>query len=462
MLKRNSACKLAIGFVAVATLLTGTLTFALDENEITTSPVIQSQTAEVTTEPDIQTSETSEYTVATYKASQSESVSYVSKKTDDLDGNIYERREVPTTTTTTTTAASEETSPSTSANGEGHINGKINGAPVTTTAAQTYSYTTTKATTAPSYNYNYYYNYTTKATQAKINTPKTTTTTTKATTKYTTTTTAKPVTTTTRAAATTTTAAQISGSLAKPIMTVERTYDTDYTHPYNHQTNQIKIHWSGVSGAVKYMVFVKNGQYSNWTNVATTASTDYTVTGLRRETSYAFAVKAVDASGKVSQLSDAVNIKTARMDYSEAGWKAMCRIVYHEVGGASGSFWDKPIVYVADCVTNQYVCAKYTKTGSWPKYYSKYSSIESIIYTSGGFLSDAGLTSRGATYQRVTERVKKAVWGATYGITYYNNIANDYNIFFWCNSPVAKTSSKIAYGFKIPWGYMYIWRQYWG
>ena len=77
-------------------------------------------------------------------------------------------------------------------------------------------------------------------------------------------------------------------------------------------------------------------------------------------------------------------------------------------------------------------------------------------------MSDANLARRGATYQRVPEKVKKAVWGAVYGVTFYNNIANDYNIFYWCNSAKAQSSSKIGYGFTLPWGgYMYIWRQYW-
>ena len=266
---------------------------------------------------------------------------------------------------------------------------------------------------------------------------------------------------------TTTTPAQIpsdpDATLAKPVIEQEKTYDTDYTHPWNHQTNQITVHWNAVAGAKTYMLFVKNGQYSTWTNVATTADTKFTVTGLKRETVYAFAVKAVGEEDAVSDLSTPVQIKTARMDYSAAGWQAMCRIVYHEVGGAAGSFWDKPIVYVADCVTNQYVCAKYTKKGVWAKYYSRYSNIESIIYTSGGFASSSVLAARGATYARVSQRVKVAVWGATYGVTALKNIANDYNIFYWSSTGSAVKSSKLGYSFKTPWGnYVNIWRQYWG
>ena len=249
-----------------------------------------------------------------------------------------------------------------------------------------------------------------------------------------------------------------------PVMIAEQTIDTDHTHPWNKQTSQITVHWNAFQGAKKYMLFVYGGKFTKWTEIATTDGLKYTVAGLARDTAYSFAVKGVDEEGKSSDLSAPVVIKTARMDYSAAGWQAMCRIVYHEVGGAAGSFWDKPIVYVADCVANQYVCAKYTLQGVWPKYYSRYPSVESVIYTSGGFLSDANLTARGATYARVTERVKKAVWGAVYGVTYYAGIANDYNIFYWSNSATAKSDSRIAYGYKLPWGssYMYIWRQYWG
>ena len=300
--------------------------------------------------------------------------------------------------------------------------------------------TTKAAATTKAYNYNYNYNY------APAAAPKATAATTAA----------------APAPAATTPASTAPASTSVPSMIAERTYETDATHPYNAQTNKITARWNAVSGASQYMLFVKGGQYANWTNVATTSYTYYTVAGLRRDTQYSFAVKSVDSKGNASALSAPVNIKTARMDYSAAGWQAMCRIVYHEVGGSAGALWDKPIVYVADCVANQYVCAKYTYQGTWPSYYRKYSSIESVIYTSTGFASDAVLASRGATYARVTERVKKAVWGAVYGITYYNGIANDYNIFFWNSSKTAVSNSKIAYSIKTPWNYVNIWRQYWG
>ncbi|MBP1538049.1 MAG: fibronectin type III domain-containing protein [Ruminococcus sp.] len=425
MLKKKATWKLAAGCLASAVAIAAAVVFAADSGEIQSAEPEQnttvSQSAPVS-------NETAAYSVPNYDAAQTQKLNFAQKKTDGVGLARYNSAEV-----TTAAALKSETA-------------QINGAkaPQQTTAA------TTKATMP--YIYDGYVPssaYTTAAT--KITTKKAVVTTT-----------AKPAAVTTKAAAKINTAA--TGSPAKPAMIGERTYDTDYTHPYNKQTSQIKVHWNAVSGAAKYKVFVKNGQYSNWTNVATTTACEYLVSGLRRDTSYAFAVQAVDASGKTSELSAAVNIKTARMDYSAAGWQAMCRIVYHEVGGAAGSFWDKPIVYVADCVANQYVCAKYTLQGVWPKYYSRYPSVESVIYTSGGFLSDANLTARGATYTKVTERVKKAVWGAVYGVTYYAGIANDYNIFYWSNSATAKSDSRIAYGYKLPWGssYMYIWRQYWG
>lgn len=250
---------------------------------------------------------------------------------------------------------------------------------------------------------------------------------------------------------------------AKPVMLAEQTYETDYTHPWDKQTNQITVHWNASENAVSYKVFVFGGKYGSWTELATTAGLEYTATGLRRDTSYTFAVKAVDENGVASDFSAPVVIKTARMDYSVAGWQAMCRIVYHEVGGAAGSFWDRPIVYVADCVTNQYVCAKYTHKGNWTAFYRRFSNIESIIYQSGGFASSATLSARGANYSNVNKRVKLAVWGATYGVTTYKGIANDYNIFFWNSTkkPVAN-SSKLGYSFKTPFkNYVNIWRKFW-
>ena len=432
MLKKKVSWKIASGCIAAAIALTATITLAVDATDIETA-----QTEGQVTASQSVTDETAAYTMANYEASQTQKVSFVSKKTDGVAMARYDSKQAPAATTTTKAASSTAKTTAKAA------------------AATTAASTTKSANVVMPYIYDGYI-------------PSAVTTTTAARVTNYTTTTARPATTTTKAQKTTTAAAKTvnvaaTGSIAAPVIASEKTYDTDYTHPYNNQTKQIKLHWSAVSGAAQYIVFVKGGQYSNWTSVVSTVSTECTVSGLNRDTMYTFAVKSVDASGKTSALSSSVNIKTARMDYSAAGWQAMCRIVFHEVGGASGSFWDKPIVYVADCVANQYVCAKYTYQGSWPKYYSRYSSIESVIYTSGGFMSDANLAARGATYARVTQRVKLAVWGAVYGVTSYAGIANDYNVFYWCNSGTAKSDSRIAYGFKLPWpGYMYIWRQYWG
>ena len=249
--------------------------------------------------------------------------------------------------------------------------------------------------------------------------------------------------------------------LGTPKMITQVDYGNEFTHPYNKQTNTIKVHWSKVSGASKYELYIKGGKYKSWKKYKTVKDTNCTVTGLQRTTSYQFRVKAVNGSS-ASAYSKTQTIKTARMDFNKAGWEAMCRIVYHEVGKMSGSEWDKPIVYVADCVANQYVAAKYTKNAMWRSYYARYNNVQDIIYKSGGFMSSAQLSRDGANYSNVSTRVKKAVHGAVYGKTMVNGIKNDYNVYFWCNRSYKTNSSKIAYSFKIPWGYFNVWRTYWG
>lgn len=249
--------------------------------------------------------------------------------------------------------------------------------------------------------------------------------------------------------------------LSTPKMTAQINYGSEFTHPYNKQTNTIKVHWSKVKGASKYELYIKGGKYKSWKKYKTVKNTNCTVTGLQRTTSYQFRVKAVNGSA-ASAYSKTQTIKTARMDFNKAGWEAMCRIVYHEVGKMSGSEWDKPIVYVADCVANQYVAAKYTKNAMWRSYYARYNNVQDIIYRSGGFMSSAQLSRDGANYSNVSRRVKQAVFGAVYGKTHLNGIANDYNVYFWCNRSYKTNSSKIAYSFKIPWGYFNVWRTYWG
>ena len=249
--------------------------------------------------------------------------------------------------------------------------------------------------------------------------------------------------------------------LGTPKMITQVDYGNEFTHPYNKQTNTIKVHWSKVSGASKYELYIKGGKYKSWKKYKTVKNTNCTVTGLQRTTSYQFRVKAVNGS-VASAYSKTQTIKTARMDFNKAGWEAMCRIVYHEVGKMSGSEWDKPIVYVADCVANQYVAAKYTKNAMWRSYYARYNNVQDIIYKSGGFMSSAQLSRDGANYSNVSTRVKKAVHGAVYGKTMVNGIKNDYNVYFWCNRSYKTNSSKIAYSFRIPWGYFNVWRTYWG
>ncbi len=249
--------------------------------------------------------------------------------------------------------------------------------------------------------------------------------------------------------------------LGKPTMVAEKKYESQATHPYNKQTNTLIVEWKKASNAKKYELYVKGGQYKSWTKYKTVTATKCTVTGLKRTTNYEFKVRAINGSQKGS-FSSVQKLKTARMDFDKAGWEAMCRIVYHEVGMMSGSMWDKPIVYVADCVANRYVGAKYANNKTWVSTYKKYKNVQDVIYKSGGFMSDAGLKKDGATYNKVPARVKTAVYGAVYGKTSLNGIANDYNIYFWCNRSYKQNDKRIAYSFKIPWGYFNVWRSYWG
>ena len=249
--------------------------------------------------------------------------------------------------------------------------------------------------------------------------------------------------------------------IVTPTLTAEARYDSSATHPYNKQTSQLNVRWNKCSGANSYDLYVKGGKWSNWARYKTTSSTSVTVTGLKRTTSYQFKVKA--NYGKLSSgFSSVQTLKTARMDYDADGWQAMCRIVYHEVGQINSSVWDRPIVYVADAVANRYVGAKYANVSPWVSYYRNYKTVQSMIYNSGGFMSSAGLTRDGATYARVPAKVKTAVYGAVYGVTAYNGIANNYKVYYWCNRSYNSTSSKVAYSFKIPWGYFLIYKTYWG
>ncbi len=126
--------------------------------------------------------------------------------------------------------------------------------------------------------------------------------------------------------------------LSTPKMTAQINYGSDFTHPYNKQTNTIKVHWSKVRGASSYELYIKGGKYKSWKKYKTVKNTNCTVTGLQRTTSYQFRVKAVNGSA-ASAYSKTQTIKTARMDFNKAGWEAMCRIVYHEVqSGISLSF----------------------------------------------------------------------------------------------------------------------------
>lgn len=250
-------------------------------------------------------------------------------------------------------------------------------------------------------------------------------------------------------------------SLDKPTLIAEQTYEGAATHPYNAQTNTIIVRWNKVKNAEKYYVYIKGGKYDGYKRIKTTTATSYKVTGLDRGTEYSFIIRAVNGSVQ-SKNSAAQKISTAVMDYDEAGYQAMCRIVYHEVGRISTNAWDKPIVYVADCIVNRYVAAKYTNDKVWANYYKKYKNVQSIIYNSGNFMTSARLTADGCTYGKVNKRVKVGVWGALYNLPALHGVKNDGTVYYWCNRSYKSNDSRIAYSFKIPWGYFNVWREYWG
>ncbi|MBR4622227.1 MAG: fibronectin type III domain-containing protein [Ruminococcus sp.] len=252
-------------------------------------------------------------------------------------------------------------------------------------------------------------------------------------------------------------------SLKAPVFVEEAKYESGATHPYNKQTNTLIVDWKDVKNAKKYKLYIKGGEFgSNFVLYKTVTSSTCTVTGLERCTNYKFRVRAINGDVK-SPYSETITLKTARMDFDEAGWKAMCRIVFHEVGGINDDRWDEPIVWVSDCVVNTYVGAKYTNNKVFVNYYKKYNSIQDIIYKSGGFLSDAALTRRGATYSKVPDKVKTAVYGAVYAKATYKGIKNDFNVYYWCNMNHKVNSSKVSHSFALPWGgYGYIWNTYWG
>ncbi len=250
--------------------------------------------------------------------------------------------------------------------------------------------------------------------------------------------------------------------LSAPTIVPEARYDSAYTHPYNKQTNTIIVDWNNVKNAKKYELYVKGGAYTSYTKYKTVTASKCTVTNLKRCTNYKFKVRAVNGSVK-SSFSKVVTIKTARMDYDQRGWEAICKVVTHEVGGMDGDIWDKPIVYAADCITNAYTYAKYTNHPIFTPYLKRYNCIQDVLYKSGGYISEAALTNRGVTYYKVPEKVKQAVYGALYCKAYYKGIKNDFSIFWWCNTRTRVTSSKVSYCFQLPWGgYGCFWNQYWG
>lgn len=66
--------------------------------------------------------------------------------------------------------------------------------------------------------------------------------------------------------------------LSTPKMTAQINYGSEFTHPYNKQTNTIKVHWSKVKGASKYELYIKGGKYKSWKKYKTVKDTNCTVT----------------------------------------------------------------------------------------------------------------------------------------------------------------------------------------
>ncbi len=241
----------------------------------------------------------------------------------------------------------------------------------------------------------------------------------------------------------------------------EAKYNSGKTHPFKHQISQLNIRWTETEGADSYQVYVKGGKYAAYTRVADTTDLSYTVKGLERIKTYKFKVRAVSA-GAAGKFSKVQTLRTARINYDRAGWKAMCRIVYHEVGGINDNMWDAPIVHVSDCVVNRFEAAKYLDDSTWAPYYAKYKDVQSMIYNSGDFMSDAGLAYDGATYGNCTKTVKKGVYGALYSKVMLSGEKPSKKVFFWSNTSYKPRSRKIAYSYKIPWGYFNVWKEYWG
>lgn len=252
-------------------------------------------------------------------------------------------------------------------------------------------------------------------------------------------------------------------SIGKVTMKAEAKYGNDSTHPFNYQTSRITLNWNAAKNATRYQIFIKGGDYKSWTRVRTVFATETSVTikNLKRNTSYQFKVRGT-IDDKKGEFSSVQTIKTARIDFDWEGWQAMCRIVYHEVGQIDDSMWNEPIVHVADCVVNRYEAAKYTNDKTWSSYYKKYSTIQDVIYKSGNFMSSSALTKSGATYSKCRQVVKLAVYGAVYNKVTVDDIKHSTKVYYWSNTSKKPTSKKVAYTYKIPWGYFNIWSEYWG
>ena len=115
----------------------------------------------------------------------------------------------------------------------------------------------------------------------------------------------------------------------KPILKLENTTSTT-----------VKISWSKVSGAKKYVVYRKAGSAKKWTKIGTTSSTSYTDKKTKNNTTYKYMVKAVDSKSKEVVSSESTTIKclSAPKLSSVKSEKSGVLFKWSKVTGATGYY----------------------------------------------------------------------------------------------------------------------------
>ena len=148
-----------------------------------------------------------------------------------------------------------------------------------------------------------------------------------------------------------------------------------------------KISWSKVDGAVKYKVY-RSTDGNNYSLLATTTGTSITNTKAKIGTTYYYKVKAVDASGAMSEFSNDVNIKcrpaAPTVSISRSGGKA--KLSWKAVSGAT-KYWvyrstdGKKYTRVISTTKLSYTDSK-SKSGT--KYYYKVMAVAVVNETNVG------------------------------------------------------------------------------